>query len=225
MWSATGKTATSSYSQYRGGYRQCTPHYIREVVLSELVLAHMKRVLAYVQQYEDLFVRVVNNKTVEEHTRSIAAKRKTLGQQRRRIAELDVRFQKVFEGNASGTLSDERFLQLSTAYENEQATLKQETAKLESELAEEKQSVANTERFLSIVRKYTEIETLSPTILHDFIEKIVIHAPDYSSGKRRQKVEIFYNAVGILDVISADEMVDYLKTRKSRKDTKQATTA
>lgn len=102
-------------------------------------------------------------------------------------------------------------------YETEQAALKRETARLETELAEEKQSAANTERFLAAVRSYTEIDALSTAILHEFIEKIVIHASDKSSGHRRQKVEIYYNSVGIFDLPSEDEMVEYLKERKRKR--------
>jgi hypothetical protein len=106
---------------------------------------------------------------------------------------------------------------MSATYESEQAALKAETAKLETELAEERQTAANTERFLLLVRRYTEIDDLSPTILHEFIEKIVVHAPDKSSGKRKQKVEIFYNSIGIVNVPTEDEMVEYLIERKARR--------
>jgi hypothetical protein len=72
------------------------------------------------------------------------------------------------------------------------------------------------------VKSYTEIDELSPTILHEFIDKIVVHAPDKSSGKRKQKEELFYNAIGIFDVPSEDEMVELLKERKARRTAKQA---
>ena len=119
-------------------------------------------------------------------------------------------------------ISDERFLKMSSDYETEQAMLKQELEKLSSEFDEEKQAAVNTNRFIALVKSYTEIEKLSPTILHDFIEKIVVHAPDKSSGKRKQTVEIFYNAVGILDVPSQDEMVEMLKERKRKRSAEQS---
>jgi len=143
-------------------------------------------------------------------------------QHNKRISELDLLFQRIYEDNANNKISDERFLKMSMAYESEQSQLKQETEMLETELAGEKQTVTNTERFLSLVRGYTEIDTLSPTILHEFIEKIVIHAPDRSSGKRKQKIEIYYNSVGIIDVPSQDEMVEYLRERKQKRLAEQA---
>jgi DNA invertase Pin-like site-specific DNA recombinase len=204
-------------ANYKSNTGTCTAHFIREVTLFNLVLKHLQLVLAYVRQYEDIFVRQVANKTTEEQANAIVAKRRALAQHDRRIAELDGLFQKLFESNASGAISDERYLKMATAYETEQAKLKTESAKMEVELATEKQVAANTERFLSLVRSYTEIEALSPTILHEFIEKILVHAPDKSNGHRQQKVEIFYNSVGIIDVPGEDEMVELLRERKQRR--------
>lgn len=209
-------------STYRNGIQRCTAHYIREVMLFNLVLMHLQRVLAYVKRYEDVFVLSVSKKTTEEQKRAIIEKRRTLEQHSKRIAELDLLFQRIYEDNVASRITDERYLKMSAAYEFEQNRLQQETEKLQDELACEKQTAANTERFLSLVRGYTEIEELSPTILHEFIEKIVVHAPDKSGGKRKQKVEIFYNSVGIIDVPDEDEMVEYFKQRKARRSASQA---
>lgn len=177
----------------------------------------MQRVLTYDKQYEWLFLSQINEKSTEEHAKAISEKRKTVTQYDKRIFELDSLFQRLYEDSVANRISEERFLKMSAAYETEQAELKRKYAELEAELDEEKQTVANTERFLSIIRSYTEIDALSPTILHDFIEKIVIHAPDKSIGKRKQKVEIYYNSVGIIDIPSQDEMVELLKERKEQR--------
>jgi hypothetical protein len=209
-------------SNYKSNTGTCTAHYIREITLYNLVLVHMRRVLAYVKQFEGSFVKSVCEKSTEEQRRSITAKWKTVEQNGKRIAELDLLFQRVYEDSVDGRITEERFLLLTANYESEQAKLKEESAKLETELAEEKQTAANTERFLSLVRSYTDIDDLSPTILHEFIEKIVVHAPDKSSGKRKQKIEIFYNSIGIIDVPGEDEMVEYFKQRKARRKSERA---
>jgi site-specific DNA recombinase len=223
-----GKSEDNEYfvcSRYKGNTGACTGHFIRELILFNLVLTHMQRVLAYVKQYEDLFVRAVNKKSTEEQAKAIVAKRKAAEQHSQRIQELDLLFQRLYEDNVANRITDERFLQLSATYEAEQAALKKESAKLEAELAEEKQTAINTKRFLALVRSYIEIDALSPTILHDFIEKIMVHAPDKSSGKRKQKVEIYYNSVGIIDIPGEDDMVAYLKERKRKRQEKQNKTA
>jgi hypothetical protein len=225
LYYATSRSFSANQDHFVcSGYRtagNCTAHYIREITLAGLVLEHLQRILAYVKQFEDLFVKSVSNKSTEEHAKEISVKRKTVEQHDRRIAELDVLFQRIYEDNANSKISDERFQKMAAAYESEQTELQSASDKLSAELAEEKQSVISVERFLSIVRRYTEVKELSPTVLHDFIEKVVVHAPDRSSGKRKQRVEIFYNAVGIIDVPSQDEMVEYLKVRKQRRAAKQ----
>jgi DNA invertase Pin-like site-specific DNA recombinase len=209
-------------SSYRNGSGHCSAHYIREVTLFNLVLAHLNRVLQYARNFEGAFVQGILQKSAAEQVKSVAAKRRTLEQHGRRIAELDMLFQKLFEGNAAGQISDERYLRMAALYESEQTALKQESAALETELAGEKQAAANTERFLTLVKNYTELDALSPKILNEFIEKIVVYAPDKSGGKRKQKVEIFYNAIGIIDVPGEDEMVEYFKQRKQRRLAEQA---
>jgi len=212
-------------SHYRSNTGSCTAHFIRDIVLFDLVLAHLQQVLHYVRNYEDVFVQTMRKKSVEEQTQAIVEKRRTLERNGRRIAELDSLFRKAFEENAAGRISDERYLKLAAAYESEQGVLQRESVRLESELAEERQAAEDIDRFLSLVRSYTEIDTLSPTILHEFIEKIVVHAPDRSSGKRKQKVEIFYRFIGIFDLPDGDEMVEILRERRQRKLAEQPKTA
>ena len=114
--------------------------------------------------------------------------------------------------NVSGRLSEERYAKLSADYEAEQKDLQNKVVNLQQELSAEEQQAEDTGQFLKTVRKYTDIQELTPTILNEFISKIIIHAPDKSSGKRKQKVEIIYNGVGILDI---PELTDEI-LRKNR---------
>jgi len=209
-------------SSYRSNSKNCTAHHIREIILFNLVLKHMQLVLEYVKQYENIFIEQVGEQSKSEQTKALAVKQREITQKSKRITELDLLFQKVYEDNFNCRISDERFLKMSADYEAEQTTLKQELEKLSVEFDKEKQSAVNTDRFIALVKSYTAIEELSPTVLHEFIEKIVVHAPDKSSGKRKQTVEIFYNAVGIIDIPSQDEMVELLKERKQRRLSEQA---
>ena len=116
---------------------------------------------------------------------------------KKRISELDTIIQKLFESNAAGRISDERFDTLSRGYEQEQSELKDKLRLLTKEitLAEEKKS--NTERFLKIAEKYENLTELTPTILRELIEKILIYEPVHVNGKKRiQKIQIYYNFIG-----------------------------
>ena len=120
-------------------------------------------------------------------------------------------FLRIYEDNVASKISDDRFEKISATYESEQKDLQAQVAQLENELSKEEESVADT-----------EIKELTPTILNEFIEKIFIHAPVKTDGNRTQEVEIFYNAVGVLDLPSTDEMIIMLKERKRQKQQKTA---
>ena len=118
------------------------------------------------------------------------------------ITELDMIFKRLYEDNISGKLTDERFHKLSTDYEAEQAGLQTQAAILREEIEEVEGKSANVDRFLSVVRQYTDIPELTPRILHEFVEKIVIHAATdpHSKINRRQEVDIYYKGIGILEM-------------------------
>jgi site-specific DNA recombinase len=210
---------------YRSNTGTCTSHYILEMIVYDLVLTHIKRTLSYVQQFESNFVRQVSQNSNAEQKKDIANKRKVLVKNEQRINELDVLFQRIYEDNVVGKISDERFEKMSATYESEQNDLKVQVAELENQLNKDEQSVINTDQFLTTVKRYTEITELTPTILNEFIEKIIIHAPVKNNVKRTQEVEIFYNSVGVLNVPDAEEMAVMLEERKKLKQKEQQKTA
>ena len=180
--------------------KQCTAHYIRAVVLKQLVLQNLQRVVAYVQEDEDEFVRqVMENKTAVQRTEQEQAKRK-LGKQERRIGELDTIIQRLYEDHVMGKLSAERFAKLSEDYETEQAELKASVDVLRPIIQNAEAETVNVQSFLKIVKKYTEPTELTPAILHEFVNKIVVHAPDKSSGHRIQRIDVHYNFIGEIDL-------------------------
>ena len=179
--------------------KQCSAHYIRAVVLEQLVLQNLQRVVAYAQDDEDEFVRrVMENKMAAQRTEQERAKRK-LEKQERRISELDAIIQRLYEDRVAGALSVERFTKLSESYEKEQAELKQSTEELREVVASAEAQAVNVQSFLKIVKKYTEPTELTPALLREFVEKIVVHAPDKSSGHRVQRIDVHYNFIGEID--------------------------
>jgi site-specific DNA recombinase len=179
---------------------KCTPHFIRTAVVEKLVLEHLQKTVRYVREYEDSFFRLVSEKNTTEQKKELAGKRRALMQAQNRMEELDRLFKRIYEDNVSGKLTDERFTKLSTGYDSEQKDLQCRITALLAELAEEEKKAVNIDQFLATVRKYTEIRQLTPAILNELVEKILVYAPDSSSGKREQKVEISYNCIGILEL-------------------------
>ena len=181
---------------YRKRTTSCTAHYIRTVILEKIVLANIREVSSYAREYEDEFVRRVMAQDMARTKKELTAKRKELEKSGRRVSELDGLFKRLYEDNVNLRITDERFEKLSADYEAEQKQLTERVTVLEADLAEQGEKAANVGKFLAIVRKYTDIQELTPTLLREFVDRIIIHEPDRSSGKREQKVEIHYNFVG-----------------------------
>ena len=189
------------------GYRKSrdicgSTHSIRTVILEELILQNLCKVVSYAREQEDQFVKMVMDMDEKERSKGLAKKKKLLTDAEKRISELDRIFKHLYEDNITGKLTDERFKKLSADYEAEQAALQTQANSLREEIQEEESKCANAERFLSIVRKYTEIPELTPHILHEFVEKIVVHAATdpHSKTNRKQEVDIYYKGIGILEM-------------------------
>ena len=203
-----------SCSNYRRNSKDCTAHYIRTSVLRELVLGELNKLLEAVHTNEDKFVTSAMERSSAAHLQEVKKAKKLLEQSERRIDDLDKLFTRLYEDNVLGKISDERFSQMSVNYDNEQKQLKQTVSELQKFIAETEQKTADISNFIRLVRKYTYIEELTPEIMHELVEKIVVHAPDKSSGHRQQKVEIYFR----FNVANSSVIVD-------RKYTKQCNSA
>ena len=133
--------------------------------------------------------------------RKTAAATKQLEQAQERIAEVSRIIKRLYEDNVNGKISDERFMELSADYEAEQAELKKRAAALQAELDKSQAATVNAEKFMGIVRKHLAFEELTPTLLREMVEKIVVHECSYDeNGTRRQDIEIYYSFVGKIDL-------------------------
>ena len=210
-------------SSYRKNSDVCSAHYIREKVVDQLVLESMQRIMLNVQVFEKEFARKQMACYTEEKKKQLAAKRRELERAQKRIAEIDTLIQKIYEDNASGKLSDERYMTLSTSYEEEQQTLKAAVPEIQAYLETETDKTVNLQQFIRKVKKITELKVLTPELIHEFVEKIVVYAPKYLDGKRIQIVDIHYSGVGILDELTPEEMEEsFQKSIAERKKTETA---
>jgi len=186
-------------SNYRSDTHNYSMHYIRSVVVEQLVLENLREVVSYVRAYEDEFVQMVMDADMKQKAKELSEKKHQLSEKEKRHSQLDSLFQRIYKDNVSGKLSDEQFAKLSQGYETEQKELQAEIESFHKEMAQEEQQSVNVKSFLSIVRKYTEIPELTPEIMYEFIDHIIVHEGDKSSGKRIQEIEIIYNHIGVFD--------------------------
>lgn len=192
-------------SNYKSNTGTCAAHYIRAVVLRDVVREHLEKTIRYVREHEDEFTRLVLDRSATDQRRELVKKQKELSQAERRIAELDGLFQRVYEDNVAGKLNDERFSKLSASYEAEQRTLEARAGELRRDLEKGQEEAVNVAQFIALVKKYTEVPELTPTILHEFVKKVIVHVPDKVNGRRRQIVRVVYNFVGEVEIPQAYE--------------------
>ena len=180
------------------GKEVCPTHFIRAIVLEQGVLAHMRMTIACVANHEEQFRKAMGAKQKAEAKKELAAKRRQLTQAERRIEELDRLFKRIYEDNANGKLSDSRFQMLSDDYEQEQEKLREKLLRLNEEITKQEEQAENIDRFIGKVRKYLDLDELTPAILNDMVKAVYVHAPDKSKGYREQQIDISYDLVGIL---------------------------
>ena len=191
-------------STHRANKDKCSGHYIRAVVLEDLVWNHMKEVISYVTRYEAHFRVEMEQKLRLQSEETIRVYKKRLAQAEKRIGELDRLFIKIYEDNAKGKLNDDRFAMMSKTYEDEQAQLKVEIVNLQKEIEVQERQIEDLEQFIQRARRYTDLTELTPYALRELVKAVYVEAPDKSSGKRKQSVHIEYDLVGYIPV---DELI------------------
>ncbi len=201
-------------SNYKSNTGTCSAHFIREETLKLFVRQRIFDVTAMFIDDIQGFQKVVYQQRFTEAEKAVKRQKKELEQARKRITELDRIFKRIYEDDINGTISHERFLKLSSEYEAEQKEL---TAFVKTEQAAVdtyKQDRADFDSFAAIIRKYVGIRELTPTIVNEFVKKIIVHAPDKSTGHRRQRIEIVWNFIGELEQDEDKQTIE--RQRKSR---------
>ena len=190
---------------YKKRTRDCTAHFIRTDLLTAGVTENLRKITSYAAKHEARFMKLLVEQNEDGGRRRNAAKKKELETAQKRISELSAIFKRLYEDSVTGRISDERFSELSADYEAEQKELKERAAGLQEEFSKVQEATENAEKFMKVVRKHTSFEELTPTLLREFVEKIVIHESVALDGKRRgklrrQEIEIYYSFVGKVEL-------------------------
>ena len=188
-------------SNYKGNRGTCgSTHYVRVDFLEQVVLGKIRRLTKYAGLYEDDFLKEVigHSRQAEETERRL--KEKELKSLLARDDELDGLFERIYEDNVSGKLSDDRFAKMSRRYEEEQKELSEKIKKLRSEIEKQSSRAASTDMFVSIVRKYTRARKLTPRMLNELVEKIEVYNAEKIDGEWVQRLRIHYNCVGEMNI-------------------------
>ena len=204
-------------SSYKSGRGTCSAHYIREDVLRELVLERIRAVNAYIRQDVEGFQEEWLQCRRSDQERSIREDRKRVEQAKKRLADLDVLLSRLYEDFVLGDLSKERYKKMTADYEAEQERLKLEIEVTEEWLETQETMSADVDAFVALTQKYVDVPELTPTIVNEYIKKIEVFPPDKSSGKRVQKVKIYFNFVDDVEIPVISEPVVAKSTPGRRK--------
>lgn len=210
----------STYNLSRQSYdKQCSQHYIRTEVVRKLVLETIKAVSDYVITNEEEFINRIYS-TSRDKQKEIKRK---IAQDTKRVNELNMLMKKLYEDNINGKLSDKRFEFMLSEFENEQDTLEISMENAKAEIEKYESDTVRADKFIELVKRYTDFSELTTPMLNEFVEKILVHEADYSSGERVQEVEIYLNFIGKFELPvkepTAEEIAEHekLKARRAKK--------
>jgi hypothetical protein len=174
----------------------CSNHHISTKVVRELILDSIRNICGYVRHNQAEFVEKIREESVLHRGETAKSHKKAIAKNEKRIAELESLFRRIYEDNAKGGLSNKRFKQMSADYESEQAILETKNAEMQAELKAFNSDSDKIESFIELVKRYTEFEELTTSMLNEFVDKIFIHKAVKTEFERVQQIDIHFNFIG-----------------------------
>jgi predicted subunit of tRNA(5-methylaminomethyl-2-thiouridylate) methyltransferase len=207
-------------ANYKDGRGKCSIHYIRDVVLEKIVLEAVSDLADFVRCYEPVFLYMMAKKNTVGRQSDIQALRNSLKAGRKRAKAIDKAIANLFEANLEGKISDERFMKMTGDYEAEQRELLNVIAESEEKLRQAEQTKTDLRLLLKSLREFSELRQLTPAIVNTLIRRIEVHNNDKSSGHCYVKVDIYFTAVGMIDVPTENQILAMMDEMKSTQNIK-----
>jgi hypothetical protein len=207
---------------------RCTPHYVTTEALHTILLDVIKGTTGYVREHEAEFVAKLREASALHQGETVRTTKRQIAKNERRIAELDKLFNILYEDKVKGVLSEERFIAMSGGYEQEQSELRAENVTLAAQIEAFNADSKNTDNFVSLVRRYTDISELSPAIINEFVDKIIVHEGVWSEGgrygSRSQQVDVYLKYIGVFDVpdLRTPEEIEAERIAEEKKERRRA---
>ena len=193
-------------ANYKDGRGSCQIHYIRNVVLEQIVLEAVSDLSDFVRCYESVFFVLLARQNQAAQQKELQSTRVKLEQSKKRVADIDRVISRLYEDNIIGKLSDERFMKMSASYEQEQKNLELTIAECEQVLREADKAKVDLRMLLKGLREFTELKELMPEIMNTLIQRIEVHNSDRSTGKIRVQVDIYFTAIGMFTIPDEKEL-------------------
>lgn len=185
---------------YRQRTRNCTMHFIKTSVLWELILTAIREVSDYVRQDEQAFIDKVQQTSTVQIAETQREQKRRLAEATERNGELNTLIKKLYEGNATGKIPDKHFERLLAEYDREQTALETEIEDLQEQIDSFNEDSTKADKFIAVVRRYTDFTELTTPMLNEFIEKVVVHEATGGRTDRKQKIDVYFNFVGQVEL-------------------------
>ena len=215
----------SNYTKVPCGTLCLTQHRINESAVLTLVSDTLRAIAEYSRNDRTEFIHTVQETQVAQQSADISKKRRRLATAQKRAGELEKLICKIYEDNALGKLPDTRYKALDAQYAKEQDTLEIEIAELEKAVTGYEQSQKSAEKFIALIDKYENFDTLTNTMLNEFVEKILVHERSRKGSQdTTQEIEIYFNFLGryippsLQPVPLTTEEQEELRKKEERKD-------
>lgn len=220
LYFCASKSITEKQEFYRcAAYKEntgtCSIHYIRDVVLRQLVLETIQKVAEFVQEFEPVFIYLFAKKNAEGKEKNIRAMKMKSKQVKKRIAELDKLIERIYTDNVIGKISDERFSTMSKNFEGEQKELKESLIEIEQSIIDAETEKVDLKRFLETIRQCTDLKGLTPSIVNTLIKRIEVHNSIKVDGVKRVPIDIYFTAVGLVSIPDEKEMLELIEEMKA----------
>ena len=194
-------------ANYKSGRGKCTIHYIRNVVLEQIVSVAVSDLADFVTCHEAFFLKMIGKQRSAGKEQNIRTVKADISAGRQRIDEIDRLIAKLYEDNFAGKLSDERYSRMAAKYEKEQAELLQFVSTREKELTELERETVDVRLLLAGLREYSSMEKLTPEVVNKIIKRIEVHNSEVVDGHKRVKIDIYFTGAGLVDLATVKEML------------------
>lgn len=196
-------------------YKACTGHYITTKNLRTLILDTIRTVSTLAISNQDEFIEKVRNASQLRQAEAAKEIKRKLNKERKRITELDNIIKKLYESFATGKISEERFDSLMAEYEAEQKSLQVSVDEADKLLSSFNEDTYRAEKFIALAKKYTDFSELTTMMINEFIDKIIVHAPERVDGERTQEVEIYLNFIGHFELPEPELTPEEIKRQET----------
>ncbi len=194
-------------SNYKGRRGTCEgTHYVRADSLESIVMLELRRIAELLKNDEELFTNILEAKTNKNMLKQQKFLEDTISKSLARSNEVAMMYERLFEEHIKGTVSDEWFMQLSVKYEKERDELKLKIKKSKDELSELEKMKVGKERFTNAVRSFMQMERLTPALLCELVDKIVVHNIEGTGKNKTQRVIIHYRFIGAIEIPASEEL-------------------